>query len=109
MALISGYPLCAQFYDLYRMLPEQGDPLGCEFCYDVEKLNGRPNRRQPLAEFKRKLHISLCHFRQLCLISPHISGGWGEIKSFPQTIIRYRLFVIFGSGCYRMLESKGGP
>jgi hypothetical protein len=52
------------------MLLEHGDPLACEFFNDAENINGRPNRRKPLGEFKSKLHVGLCHFQQLCLDKP---------------------------------------
>src|ERR1700738_3536853 len=64
------------------MLPEHGDPLTCEFCNDTGKFNGRPNRRKPLGEFKSKLHVGLCHFQQLCLISPHVCRGWKKSNPF---------------------------
>jgi len=37
------------------MLPKHGDPLASKFFNDLEKLNGRPNRRKPLTEFKRNI------------------------------------------------------
>ena len=59
----------------FRILPEQRDPLVCEFCDYTRKFNGRPNRHKPLSEFESKLNVSLCHFQQFCLISGHVRRG----------------------------------
>jgi hypothetical protein len=52
------------------MLPEHVDPLACEFCIDAEKINGRPNRRKPLNEFKSKLHVGYVPFPATLLDKP---------------------------------------
>lgn len=65
------------------MFPDHEDLPACKLCNNGPNFKRRSDRRKPLDEFESELHVCLCHFQKLRLISLHVCEGQEKLKSFP--------------------------